>query len=428
MFVNTLKELLEFSYCLIDVFLIYEFSKIFKLEVKVTANILYLSSFVTALFFYIIGLIFFNTSYNELLLLCISVIYFVVIFRLKKISMIILPLLFQIIIGIVTIFVSYLFVSFANKNILDLSFEIIPRTFVAIIIKSLMFFMIQFALQFIKNIHLPECNTNNILIFIGANFFVLLLAFEVLFLENKLLTESFLRVFFAVFSVSFIVMLFLIIRYYQNRRELEAYNELVIEYKYKQENFNNLIENQLTILKLKHDMRNHLLSIRLLVNNSEYSEAISYINDIEKLSPLKTYINTSSEILNAILNSKINEFPNIKFKVEFNFKDLNIRMIDLTTLLGNLLDNAIDAVNRLDNSKQIIYIFISENDQFYKIKIKNEFDGYLNYGNNKLLSRKRRKQSGLGLENIEDIVKIYNGEIKIDTSNNMFETIILLMK
>lgn len=107
--------------------------------------------------------------------------------------------------------------------------------------------------------------------------------------------------------------------------------------------------------------------------------------------------------------------------------------VELCTVLGNLLENAVDACNRLSvNTKtdfeKYITINSHETDGQWFILLENTYDGIILQKNNRFLSRKdtNSKRFGIGLESVKDIIEKYNGTLDIYPKKNVFRVGITL--
>ena len=176
---------------------------------------------------------------------------------------------------------------------------------------------------------------------------------------------------------------------------------------------------------LSHDLKNHITLIYTMLEENQVKEAMDYIQGIyHKIGTFKA-VKTEREILNYIIDSKL-----------FNTKELNIRYVidinnnldfmddvDLCILLGNLLDNCIEAVEKVNN--RFIELIIDKNNDVVFINLRNTFDlNSLKYENGEYISSKTDgKNHGIGMKNIENIINKYNGNIVIDI-NEYFNTYI----
>ncbi|MBF1050427.1 sensor histidine kinase [Peptostreptococcus sp.] len=176
--------------------------------------------------------------------------------------------------------------------------------------------------------------------------------------------------------------------------------------------------------KIKHDMKNHMYAIKNMAKNNMSKDIITYTNDIlGKIEGEKVYINTGNYLIDGILNVKFEEIKNqgIDFKYDVKIPEgIKLPEFEVITILGNLLDNAIEGV-KLIKDNRYIEVFISYKDSNLLIKIVNTFDGLVIKDNKGFISRKGEKAyHGIGLENVREQVEKSNGYMNIDTGNYMF--------
>ncbi|MBF1044513.1 MAG: GHKL domain-containing protein [Peptostreptococcus sp.] len=176
--------------------------------------------------------------------------------------------------------------------------------------------------------------------------------------------------------------------------------------------------------KIKHDMKNHMYAIKNMAKNNMSKDIITYTNDIlGKIEGEKVYINTGNYLIDGILNVKFEEIKNqgIDFKYDVKIPEgIKLPEFEVITILGNLLDNAIEGVKSIKDNRYI-EVFISYKDSNLLIKIVNTFDGLVIKDNKGFVSRKGEKAyHGIGLENVREQVEKSNGYMNIDTGNCMF--------
>lgn len=176
--------------------------------------------------------------------------------------------------------------------------------------------------------------------------------------------------------------------------------------------------------KIKHDMKNHMYAIKNMAKNNMSKDIITYTNDIlGKIEGEKVYINTGNYLIDGILNVKFEEMKNqgIDFKYDVKIPEgIKLPEFEVITILGNLLDNAIEGV-KLIKDNRYIEVFISYKGSNLLIKIVNTFDGLVIKDNKGFISRKGEKAyHGIGLENVREQVEKSNGYMNIDTGNCMF--------
>lgn len=227
----------------------------------------------------------------------------------------------------------------------------------------------------------------------------------------------------------FIVVFIVLINHFFRNKEQLLKNEVELEeIKLSNQSHLNEAEYSIDIMKIEHDIKNHMISLKYLLENDSTNEAIDYIEKIEKIETTKINIQTSNNIVNAILNSKINSNKNIDFRVSTNIQGFTLNAHYLTILLGNIIDNAIEAVSKLPSKEKFIEIRLSENSQYCKITVINPFDGVIKITKGRIYSLKRKNSRGLGLLSVKNITDEMGGKFKYSYNDNMFEISLLLPK
>ena len=168
--------------------------------------------------------------------------------------------------------------------------------------------------------------------------------------------------------------------------------------------------------------------MRNILNNKQVDT--SEINKIEQAIDIydSTY-KTKNEALNIVLMEKglICKKNKIELTCIIDASKLSfIKDNDIYSLFGNLLDNAIEAVKNLEQSKRVISLQIKNSGEFLIIKTYNNYNGKINFVNNLPITTKEDKDyHGYGLKSINYIVKSYDGQMKIKTNNQVFDLTIL---
>ena len=182
----------------------------------------------------------------------------------------------------------------------------------------------------------------------------------------------------------------------------------------------------------KHDFINHISMISGLLQVSTKEDVISYINEIDSsITKLDKNVYTDNMAINSILASKIKIAEEKDIKINLNLKidsDIIISNVDICTILGNLLDNSIEACDNIEEYRFINLKIVSEKNVLV-IKISNNTkSGYVNEKNGKFISTKNKDINGIGLKQVDSIVKKYNGYVNRNHKNNIFTTYIMIQK
>ena len=177
-----------------------------------------------------------------------------------------------------------------------------------------------------------------------------------------------------------------------------------------------------------HDVEKHIKVIEGLYLTDLEHEAINYTKQIgTMLRPLVPVQYSDNPIMNCLLADKkrVADNYNILLKVEILEADINfMKSIDITTLFGNLIDNAITA-NKHYNGSRYIGLFAKEYNEMISIRIENCVGVSVNIKNGKLISENKK---GIGLLNIQRCVERYEGSIIYKCTEQMLICDIILNK
>ncbi|GIM31057.1 sensor histidine kinase [Paraclostridium bifermentans] len=222
------------------------------------------------------------------------------------------------------------------------------------------------------------------------------------------------------------IVLILLFRQILKENKLKSQNELMqnkldMQYKY----YLNIQESHMKVKKLYHDINNHICCIDNLKNNSsEIDEYISNLND--EIKEFKCIYNTGNMILDIIINEKSKVCTNkgINFTCDINFSKVNfIKPIDVSSIFDNILDNAIEACDKISNEKIDKYIRIKGTiiKSFFIIKCENSKVNSVKIYKDILLTDKIDKfMHGIGIQSVKSSLEKYNGEILFEDEKNKF--------
>ena len=184
----------------------------------------------------------------------------------------------------------------------------------------------------------------------------------------------------------------------------------------------------MTMRGWRHDYHNHLQSIKAHIKLEQYEELVKYLYDLEvDLKDVSNLVETGNVELDAILNAKISLALNHQIKVEYKAvvpEKLTVKNIDLCVLLGNLIDNAVEACDLMSEKKFIrLYIGVFKS-QLY-ISVTNSTKELVRKLDEEYITTKRGNH-GHGLKRINNIVNKYDGFINRKNEPGVFVTEIML--
>lgn len=180
------------------------------------------------------------------------------------------------------------------------------------------------------------------------------------------------------------------------------------------------------IKSIYHDMKNHLLVLENKENTEETQAMAKKLR--EQIENYEEYAHTGNDFLDVIIKDKtrIAKEKNIDFIVAIDFNNINfIEPLDISTIFGNAIDNAIEGVEKLSEEKRTILIKAGKINDFLSIVVENNYNPEIKLENKKT-TKKDIFLHGYGIQNIENAVEKYNGTCTITKENEKFTLKILL--
>lgn len=178
-----------------------------------------------------------------------------------------------------------------------------------------------------------------------------------------------------------------------------------------------------------HDLKHQ---INILREEFGSGEALEYLDKMQsEIESYEAQNKTGNKILDTILTGKslYCQQNDIKLTVVADGSLLNFMdIMDISSLFGNALDNAIESVGAIpDKDKRLIHLTISQNKGFVRIRVENCYGGRLDFKNGlPETTKKDRNYHGYGLKSIRSIVHKYNGSVTIEAKDGWFELRILI--
>ena len=179
----------------------------------------------------------------------------------------------------------------------------------------------------------------------------------------------------------------------------------------------------------RHDYHNHIQVLKAHMGLEQYEQATEYLDRLETdLTTVDTVLKTGNVMVDAILNSKLTMIMERKIQVDATAivpQDIAISGIDLSVLIGNILDNAMEACMQIEEKDRFIRIYIDIIKKQLYISVTNSMKGTAKRTGNIFISGKQGNH-GFGLLRIDSIVAKYHGFINRQTENGVFATEVML--
>lgn len=233
------------------------------------------------------------------------------------------------------------------------------------------------------------------------------------------------------FSLTIIILIFLIVFLYSKNtmflREQEQKDKMQIaqlqqQFAYYQEK----LKDEEKVRSVYHDMKNHLLVLQRQINSPETAEMVEKLQS--QVAMYEDYEHTGNDILDIILKEK-SETAREKHIALSVTADLNgvdfIEPLDVSTIFGNGLDNAIEASEKLPEEQRAILVKAGRVQNFFSVLIENSCL------QNREYTKQRTTKSddflhGFGISNMRKAAEKYDGQLTIKCENEKFTLKILI--
>ena len=184
--------------------------------------------------------------------------------------------------------------------------------------------------------------------------------------------------------------------------------------------------------RLFHDLHNHIGVLRQFLTHEKYGEAVRYLDELQApVRNLTAAVWTGDETADYLINSKAAaaEADGIRFQAQVEFpRRTNIRSVDLCAILGNLLDNAIEAARQVENpERRTVALTIRRIHQMLVIKVENSFAGAPVQEKGELKTTKTEGGlHGWGLKSAQTAAEKYDGMVRAGVSGEVFRAVATL--
>ena len=181
-----------------------------------------------------------------------------------------------------------------------------------------------------------------------------------------------------------------------------------------------------------HDMNYYLKQIWIYTESNETEKIKDVLSELQiEFAKGKKERICANDFLNALLiefkERSAKEQVDVEIFVENGYKIEFLKEMELTVLLGNLFDNALEASKRCEVRKVYVTMFMQNRGLFSVIRIENTYEGAPHKKNGLLLSTKKdmEKPHGIGLQNVKAIIEKHNGYMQQEYSDGVFETTVI---
>lgn len=190
--------------------------------------------------------------------------------------------------------------------------------------------------------------------------------------------------------------------------------QMELQYQY----YERKMEDMHYIRQIYHDLKNHLL---LLDDEAVSHQIMSRIKSVED------YYETGNDFLDVIIYDKMRKASenNIHLECDIEFMQGGfLHPLDISTIFGNLLDNAIEAAGKLDMDEKYIFCRAKQKRSLFIILVQNHYAPEQSCIQGRDY-KKKPYMHGFGLKNVQDAVRKYGGECCVEKETDLFRVSIV---
>lgn len=423
--VNLFQEMMFVTFC-------YKFLTPSKKQI--TNRISYCSA-VTLMFLSItlINYLYISFAYIEtIVFFAIMIPYCVLFFEDRLFIKIITPLSLNVLYAVISFGLNYFFSAFINCDYNYLMTESTTYRYIYVILSNLIFVVILYLIYHLFKEQLHMMRLRNVflsLIMPVAGIIVATLTFLVSSNASMPNSNRIILGLVSIIIICFTFMNFYLIKNISNNYALQKENLVANKEK---EIYRLEIANSERYIRevsaIKHNIKNQLLCIETLIDEQNYIEAKKVCNNINDNIKITAHMyKTGNVYLDAILNIVYAKAKENKINLIVNC-NTNLRFVecdDLLILIGNLVDNAIEALST--EQRKEVKIDILQKGEYAILNIQNYCRrSVLKTNPNLVTTKKDVKNHGYGLNSVKRIVKKYGGAITFYEENDYFYVNIML--
>lgn len=181
--------------------------------------------------------------------------------------------------------------------------------------------------------------------------------------------------------------------------------------------------------ELRHDFRQHMRVITGLTRGRQFDELTDYVDQLNQMTTQEHKRMCANHAVDAVASYYEGVAASQGATIEWTLdipESIFVKEADLCSIVGNLVENALEAVEKYPADRQIVRVNVRLiTEAMLGITVKNPFEGKVRLGRNGL-PRARKRGHGIGLTSVLAIVKRYEGSMQIDTSKGQFAVSILM--
>ncbi|MBQ9983845.1 MAG: GHKL domain-containing protein [Lachnospiraceae bacterium] len=272
-------------------------------------------------------------------------------------------------------------------------------------------------------------------IFVASEIVMLVVWLKVSLEDSPNARSYFFGSFLNLCSLISIGMMVIIVIYIKSTND-QLESAIAVEQKLQQlqvEYYETLLEKENATRKYRHDMNNHLICLKGLLDNEDMEGTKAYIDEMNtnmQAVKKKSY-HTGLSILDMIMNYHVGQLEQgnpVEVKGRCN-SPLAVSDMDLCVIFANLIQNAVEALNRCDKEKGFLKLGINEGSNYVQIRIVNSVLPHtiqLDEKGNLQTTKKDKRSHGIGVSNVKETINRVGGKLQYHIEEEEFVCEIIL--
>ena len=214
---------------------------------------------------------------------------------------------------------------------------------------------------------------------------------------------------------------------YRSNIDLQTRNQALTVQTMQYENLTKRIDDE---RRARHDLRHHLAVLQHIRQSGDWSALDEYLAQYAKANLMEApAVYCENAVANTLLSyfSALAENENVEYDVRAALPEaLSVGKIDLSVIMGNLLENALEACARQSSGRRFIRVRSSIYEKKLLLTIENSCEGAPRIHHSGVYYSSKRDSFGMGIESVRSVVAHYNGICQLDAQDGVFTAKVLL--
>ena len=180
--------------------------------------------------------------------------------------------------------------------------------------------------------------------------------------------------------------------------------------------------------KTRHDLKHILNAVRHFIDTNDKSGLSMFCDTVEETQLYSGNVPyTGSSAVDGVIYHYIkrSETEGIRFSYKGSFEHHGIGDLDLCVMIGNALENALEACAAVENDP-FVTLTAERNGHLLSVMVQNRFDGNVKVVGQTIFSKKGENRIGFGLKTIRSVCEKYGGIVKTEWDENVFTVLMIL--